>query len=249
MTTGLDNLSKKEYPGRVIVIGLDRYAENIIVVYAITGRSPSSQARKMVSERAQILVTPTDESLIKQGNTNLLIYPAISFSENLAVSNGKQTEDILDFLKSPESESAVGVLESALSKWDYEPDAPNFTPRISGCIRSSQDAALSIIKRDADGNSERNYYKIFLKPGQGKLMATYSGENRDPLPSFSGVPEDVFLQEPTAEDTASAVYEALQPKNRKKDFRVAVACVFGHNLTKRQFTFSIINRHERMSSA
>ena len=133
----------------------------------------------------------------------------------------------------------------SLTKWDYEPDAPAYTPRIGGCVLPSRDAALSIIKRREDGSSQREYFEIPMVPGQARLMATYSGENRDPLPSFSGGPETVFLKERTAENTAEAVYKALKPKSKNKDFRVAVACVFAQDLIKNLYTMAIINRHER----
>lgn len=239
MTKELEPLIEKDYPGRVIIIGADKTGKNVVVLYAITGRSPSSQARKIEFSDHKFLVKPTDESILKTGNVDLLIYPAILLSEGIAVSNGKQTEDIQAAMCG--AGNAVHVLETSLINWDYEPDEPTFTPRVSGCILPSNNAALSIIKREEEGRSQRVYFEIPLIPGQGKMISTYTGDNKDPLPSFSGFPEDVFLKEASAEDMAAAVYEALKPKEPHNDFRVAVACVYGDPKDNKHYTFSIIN--------
>ncbi len=243
MTKGFKKIIEKDYPGRIIIIGAERTGKNFVVLYAITGRSPSSLARKIEFSNQKFLVKPTDESILKTGNVELLIYPAILFSEAIVVSNGKQTEDIQAAARG--AENAVYVLEKSLAKWEYEPDAPTFTPRISGCILPSKNAALSIIKRAGNGRAQREYYEIPLIPGQGKMISTYSGENKDPLPSFTGYPEDVFITEASARDMAAAVYETMKPKGPQSDFRVAVACVYSDPNDNQQSSFSIINRSER----
>lgn len=243
MTKGLEKLIEKDYPGRVIIIGTDKTGKNVVVLYAITGRSPSSQARKIEFSDHKFLVKPTDESILKTGNVDLLIYPAILLSEGISVSNGRQTDDIQAAMRGVGN--AVHVLETSLANWDYEPDEPTFTPRISGCILPSNKAAFSIIKRAEDGRAQHEYFEISLIPGKGKMISTYTGDNKDPLPSFSGFPEDVFLKETSAEDMAAAVYEAMKPKEPHKDFRVAVACVYSDPMVNKPYTFSIINRSER----
>ncbi|MEE9389775.1 MAG: IMP cyclohydrolase, partial [Candidatus Aminicenantaceae bacterium] len=165
-------------------------------------------------------------------------------SRGIAVSNGKQTVDIKACFE--QSQDPKEVLNSSLCHWDYEPDAPTFTPRISGCILPGKKAALSLIKRAPDGSSIKSYYDIPLIPGKGKMIATYEGANIDPLPSFSGEPIDVEIQEKSPEETAKAIYNALEPFERKKDFRVAVACVFSKNPGSDQYDISIINRHEKI---
>lgn len=243
MTKGLEKLIEKDYPGRVIIIGSEKTGRNLVVLYAITGRSPSSQARKIEFSDHKFLVKPTDESILKTGNVDLLIYPAILLSDGISVSNGKQTDDIQAAARG--AENAVHVLETSLANWDYEPDVPTFTPRISGCILPSNNAAFSIIKRAEDGSAQREYFEIPLIPGQGKMISTYTGINKDPLPSFIGSPEDVFLTETSAEDMAAAAYEAMKPKETHYDFRVAVVCVYGDPMDNKRYTFSIINRIER----
>lgn len=240
---GFKNLTSKEYPGRIIILGKDKSGKNLIVLYAITGRSPSSQARKIVYEKGGIWIKPTDEKILKKGNIDLLIYPAVLLSNKIAISNGKQTADIKKALHS--SQNAVETLASSLKDWDYEPDSPTYTPRISGCIFSPKSAALSIIKRAKNGASRRFYYDISLTAGTGKMIMTYSGENKDPVPSFSGDPLDIELMERTPGKTAEAVYEALSSKAGNNDFRVGLACIFIKDLKNKIFDISIINRYER----
>ena len=240
---GLGNLRAMEYPGRVIIIGRDRADRNYVVLYAITGRSPSSQSRKLVVEGNTVWTEPVDEKALKSGKRDLLIYPAICIQRGIAVSNGKQTEDIRDQLMQSVSSSAV--LHSSLMRWSYEPDAPHFTPRISGCILPSHSASLSTITRASDGSSLKRIYDVPLIGGKGKLVATYRGEDRDPLPSFQDEPLDVEIEGNNAEEAALDVYQALAPKKKGKDYRVAVACVFTWNLPEDEFDIHILHRQER----
>jgi IMP cyclohydrolase len=242
MSKNFSNLRDKEYPGRLILIGRDLSDEKSIIVYAITGRSPSSQARRIDVTEDGAWVKPTDEKILEKGNRDLLIYPSILFGQGIAISNGKQTKDIQNHL-SP-GQDPVDILSSALYHWEYEPDAPSYTPRISGCALADGRAALHIIKRAEDGSSSRQNFRVPKLPGKGKMISTYSGENRNPLPSFQGDPEDVRLNYDTAEDTAEAVYLALAPKKQAPDFRVAVVCVFFGKEVSTKFNISVINRSE-----
>jgi len=235
----------KEYPGRLIIIGQEETTEKVSVVYAITGRSVSSQARKMERKENAIWVKPTDKDLLKKGNIDLLIYPSVfCLSQGIAISNGKQTVDIMACLG--QSESAAEILAFALKNWDYEPDEPTFTPRISGCILSNKSAALSLIRKAPDGSSLRNIYEFSVVPGKGKMIMTYEGENRDPLPSFEGEPREVEIRGSTPQELANRVYGSLAPKEGGQDFRVAVVCVFGIDMLSHKFDTHIINRAERM---
>lgn len=240
MSRGFENLSSKDYPGRLIIIGRDRSEKNIIVVYAITGRSSSSQARVIEQEKEALWVKPAEKKLLDKDKLDLLIYPAIFLSQGIAVSNGRQTKDIESFLE--QSMNPVEVLTSSLKRWEYEPDPPIFTPRISGCVISNGTAALSIIKRTAGGSLERNAFEIPLEAGKGKMISTYRGEDKDPLPSFVGEPLDVEFVEKTAETTAKAVHKALKPKAFNRDYRVSVACVFSKIPDSSEYEVSIINR-------
>ncbi len=244
MARFLESLSAKEYPGRAIIIGRDITGENEVVIYAITGRSASSQARKMELKDDAIWVRPVDDEALKEGNIELLVYPAVLLSNGIAVSNGKQTPDIKACLG--QSQDPERVLELALEKWDYEPDEPIFTPRISGCVLPQKKAALSIITRAPDGSSKRNIFEVPLNAGKGKMISTYEGEDKKIPPAFKGEPVDVEIKEKKADDMATAVYDALEPKPGKKDYRVSVVSVFSSDLYSNEYEIYIINKHERM---
>jgi len=243
MASILEVFEKREYLGRIIIIGKDPRDENIVIIYAITGRSPSSQARKILFEKNVALVLPTDSDILKEGNIDLLIYPAIIISNGIAVSNGKHTKDIAKNLQ--EGKNAIDVLKYSLRDWDYEPDEPTYTPRISGCVLSPNEAVLSIIKRAGNGDSEKLFFKFPLIKGKGKMIATYSGENKDPLPSFMGEPVDIELNENTAEKAAESLYNALKPNDKDNDLRVSVACVYANVNNLDEYHTSVINRQER----
>lgn len=237
------SIAALEYPGRLIVIGTAAAGPQV-VLYAITGRSPSSQARKLVHRDGGIWVQPTDEATLKQGNVDLLVYPAVLIGRaGIAVSNGKQTADVRDRLKP--GVDPIAALSEALAGWDFEPDAPIFTPRISGCLTESG-AALSVLRRGPSGETLRNFFEAGLaRAGEGRLVSTYEGPNADPLPVFCGEPRFVDIPGTTPAEAAEAVYESLGPVAGARDFRVAVACVFVPRGDTAQAGVHIINRHER----
>ncbi|HPW18161.1 MAG TPA: IMP cyclohydrolase [Candidatus Aminicenantes bacterium] len=236
------DMAALEYPGRVIVIGAAP-SGRAAVVYAITGRSPSSQARKLVHRDGGVWVEPTDEAALKTGNVDLLVYPALLFSPGgVAVSNGKQTADVRDWLRP--GLGPVPILSAALAGWDFEPDAPIFTPRISGCLAASG-AALGVVRRGPSGETLRSFFEVRLRAGEGRLVSTYEGPNADPLPVFRGEPRFVDLVGSTAAETAAACYGALGPAAEGRDFRVAVAVVFLDPAAPDRSEVRVINRHER----
>ncbi len=236
-------LPRLEYPGRLIVIGVPREGAKAVVVYAITGRSPSSQARKLVRRDGGVWVQPTDEETLRTGNVDLLVYPAVLFTAaGIAVSNGKQTADIRDRLE--KVTDPVAALSGAMAGWDFEPDGPIYTPRISGCLIGPE-AALSVVRRGPAGESLRNYYQVTPRAGEGRLVSTYEGPNADPLPVFGGEPRFVGAPGATAAETAETFYRELAPGPEGRDFRVAVACVFADPRSPETADVRIINRHER----
>ncbi len=238
MSINQTNIGSMVYPGRVIIIGKNPEGRDV-VMYAITGRSPSSQARKLEISNAdkQIFVKPTDEETLKKGNPDLLVYPAIICGNAVAVSNGKQTENV--FKGMDKGLNAIEILSKSLSCWEYEPDEPNYTPRISGCVANV--SALSILKRAADGSVMRHFFEIPMIAGRGKLIATYTGVNQNPLPSFEGEPVDVEIPWLTADEAVGAFYELLGPEKSEPDFRVSAAVVFG--TTENNLTMSVKNRN------
>jgi len=224
MRSLFDTLQSMPYPGRTIIAGAGPGGQRG-VLYAITGRSPSSQARRLVidEQEKKIFVRPTDEDTLKTGNPDLLVYAAIMCAKGcIAVSNGKQTGDVF---KALQGESSVSrVLQTGLADWEYEPDEPNWTPRISGCI--AENAALSVLKRAENGEVIRNTFEFPLISGQGRMVSTYTGVNVNPLPSFAGEPLEVALPFDNSREAAEALYEALAPAAGADDFRVVAAAAF-----------------------
>lgn len=236
-------LTTLEYPGRLIALGTAPAGDKAVIIYAITGRSPASQARKLVVRDGGVWVQPTDEDVLKKGNVDLLVYPAVLFHKRgIAVSNGRQTADIRDGLA--KEEDPVSVLAAALGGWDFEPDSPIFTPRISGCVMAGA-MGLGLVRRGPGGETLRSYFEVPLRPGKAGLISTYQGPNRDPLPCFEGEPRDMVLEGTAPRDTAKNVYDALRPRTPEKDFRVAVACISASLTDPAVHELHIINRHER----
>jgi IMP cyclohydrolase len=239
-----DNLGRMIYPGRLLALGRDRSDEYAVILYAITGRSPSSQARLLVREADAVWTKPTDPETLKKGNPELLVYPAIIFGGGISVSNGRQTTAI-DPAAFP---GAVSALDNGLRNWTFEPDAPIYTPRISGCVCPSGSAALSLIKRGPNGEPQKSFYELMARPGRGAFVSTYAGDNREPLAGFSGEPLEIGFEENGPEAVAEAAYDALRPAGRAEDFRVAVACVFARRSNLADYRLAVINRHERTRS-
>jgi IMP cyclohydrolase len=244
MPESISLLSTKEYPGRIIIVGKPKKNGDICVVYAITARSASSQARRLELEKDTIWVKPTSKDLLKKGNLDLLIYPCIfCLAQGIAVGNGRQNVDVMACLG--QGGGASGILSFALQRWNFEPDAPAYTPRISGCVLPGGSSALSLIKRSPDATTLRNVYEFRLTPGRGMMIMTYRGENMDPLPAYKGEPIQVELEGISSKQVADSVYRALAPEKGGKDLRVSVACVFAKEKDMSRFDTHIINRVER----
>jgi IMP cyclohydrolase len=253
----LEALERINYPGRIIIIGRDGTGEHDVVAYGVTGRSPSSQARRLVHDGDGTVRTEvTDPEVLREGNEQLLIYRCMRpLPGGLAVSNGAQTdlvwETARDLLANTPPPPAAEILRHALDRTCeidgidlnvYEPDPPAFTPRISGLVTG--DAALAIIRRADDGSTRKDIYGVPLTPGRGRLLATYAGNRTDPLPAFEGPPVAVGLTGETPQETAELVYQALEPWLYYEDLRVGVAVLFRQVRTGR-IDAAIINRVER----
>jgi len=242
MKTGFEFLAAMEYPGRLIVLGLTRSGRPA-VLYAVTGRSPSSQARRLVREGSGIWTKPTNEPVLQTGNPDLLVYPAVLVRPGaIAVSNGRQTEAIRG--PAAPGESAGEFLARVLAGWEFEPDPPIFTPRISGCWLDRSEAALHIVRRAEDGAARRFVFELPLERGTGRLIATYAGPNRSPLPVWDGPPAEVELRADAAADLVQALYAALAPARGFADFRVAASAVVADERGEAA-DFAIVNRRER----
>ncbi len=183
-------LSKLEYPGRGIILGKSDDGKNVVFAYFIMGRSVNSRNRIFDVHGDDIRTKAFDESRLS--DPSLIIYsPVRVFGDNVIVTNGDQTDTVYEYLKSGKS------FEDALYTRTFEPDAPNFTPRISGLIelKDRLKLKLSILKSDeGDENQTLRFFYDYdnVKAGEGFLIHTYK-ENTDPLKSFEGEPKKIQI--------------------------------------------------------
>jgi len=206
--TVTERLAGNSYPGRGIIIGTTP-DEKMVVAYFIMGRSENSRNRVFEQREDGLYTKAYDES--KVADPSLIIYRAVGEHEgNIVVTNGDQTDTILSALK------VGGSFEGALRTREFEPDAPSFTPRISGMVCYDFDVTykLSILKSaDAEGTDcVRYFYEYPATPGVGHFIHTYVGDG-SPLPSFQGEPERVVIPEDT-EAFADELWASLDENNK-----------------------------------
>ena len=197
------------YPGRGIVLGRSPDGEKAVIAYFIMGRSENSRNRVFVETPDGIRTQAFDPS--KMADPSLIIYaPVRVFGSATVVTNGDQTDTIREGLAAGQS------FAEALRRRTFEPDKPNYTPRISGLVQQNGDYTLSILK-SADGNpaSCRRYFFDYEAPlaGQGHFLHTYM-EDGNPLPSFQGEPEQVDIVSDTAADFAELLWASLNEDNK-----------------------------------
>ena len=198
------------YVGRGIVIGKSADGTKACTAYFIMGRSANSRNR-IFTERGGVLYTePFDASKVE--DPSLIIYAAVRNYENkIIVTNGDQTDTINDALKSG------GSFKSALETREFEPDAPNFTPRISGMLTfENKDFTyeMSILKSADAAGSACNRYTFSYSPlaGLGHFIHTYVCDG-NPIPTFQGEPERVAIPNDIDEFTQS-LWNALDADNK-----------------------------------
>lgn len=204
-----DYLAAKEYPGRGIILGKSE-DNRAVFAYFIMGRSTNSRNRVFEVSNDGIMTKAFDESLLS--DPSLIIYsPVRVLGNKIIVTNGDQTDTIYEYLKDKKT------FEDALYTRTFEPDAPNFTPRISGLIdiESGLKLKLSILKSDEGDESQslRFFYNYDNpKPGEGFLIHTYK-ENSDPLKSFEGEPIKVSLKG-SIDEFANSLWNSLNTDNK-----------------------------------
>ncbi len=230
----LDLLKENTYPGRGIAIGKTADGENAVAVYFIMGRSENSRNRIFKVNGEDITIYPFDES--KVSDPSLIIYsPVRKFENKLIVTNGDQTDTVYNHLADGES------FEAALDTREFEPDAPNFTPRISGMLTFENNDftyKMNILKSaDAEGTACSRY--TFTYPaiaGVGHFIHTYNCDG-NPLPTFTGEPERISLPN-DIDDLTKKVWEALDDNNKISMF------VRFTNLKTGKTDTRIVNKHE-----
>lgn len=184
-------LSGNAYPGRGIVIGRSADGKYAVTAYFIMGRSVNSRNRIFVEDGAGIRTQAFDES--KLSDPSLIIYaPVRVLGNKTIVTNGDQTDTIYERMDKQQT------FEQALRTREFEPDAPNYTPRISGILHIESgkfNYAMSILKSNngsPDSCSRYTFAYENAKAGEGRFIHTYMGDG-DPLPSFEGEPKLVDI--------------------------------------------------------
>ena len=214
------------YPGRGIVLGLVPSGKTAVIAYFIMGRSANSRNRIFDPIKGGIRTVAADPAKLE--DPSLIIYnPVLTLDNCHIVTNGDQTNTIYDFMKDGKS------FEDALRTRTFEPDGPNWTPRISGLVELEDGKCsykLSILK-SADGNGEscRRYFFEYPIPvaGEGHFIHTYKCDG-NPIPSFEGEPEKVALPE-EAEELATRLWESLNEDNKVSLFVRAIDLATGEN--------------------
>ena len=198
------------YPGRGILLGRSEDGRKAVVAYFIMGRSENSRNRVFEKTEDGIRTRAFDES--KMTDPSLIIYHPVRLLPNdlLVVTNGDQTDTIRQYLQEGRT------FAEALRSREFEPDVPNYTPRISGLLSPDGSFQLSILK-SADGNPGcccRYFYTYdHPLPGEGRFIHTYQGDG-SPLPSFEGEPVRVALDAPDPESLADQLWDALNGDNK-----------------------------------
>ena len=180
-------LNTNTYPGRGIVLGKSKDGKKAVIAYFIMGRSANSRNRIFEeNDRGGIRTKAFDES--KMEDPSLIIYnPVLKIDGKTIVTNGDQTDTIYDHMKEG------FCYHHALVTREFEPDAPNYTPRISGIVKPNGDYNLSILKSNL-GMPEcvRYFFEYPAHPGMGHFIHTYEHDG-DPIPSFEGEPTPVEI--------------------------------------------------------
>ena len=204
-------LQGNAYPGRGIIIGKTPDGTKAVTAYFIMGRSENSRNRVFVTEGEGIRTQAYDPS--KLTDPSLIIYaPVRVLGDKTIVTNGDQTDTAYEGL-------AKGLtFEQALRCREFEPDGPNYTPRISGVLKVANGEyhyAMSILKSNNGNPKASNRYTFTYEnpvAGEGHFIHTYKCDG-NPIPSFYGEPEEIELPN-TAEELAELVWSNLNEDNK-----------------------------------
>ena len=200
-------LRSNTYPGRGIVLGLTADGTHSVAAYFIMGRSQNSRNRVFVEEPDGIRTQAFDPAKLE--DPSLIIYhPVRQVGRGLIVTNGDQTDTIRAFLEK-------GLpMEQALRTREFEPDGPNWTPRISGLLSPDGSYKMSILKAADEKGSAclRQTFEYPGQPGVGHFLHTYVCDG-DPIPTFQGEPERVAI-EGGLDAFTDLTWESLDPQNK-----------------------------------
>lgn len=203
-------IEDNSYVGRGIVIGRTKTQGKAAIAYFIMGRSDNSRNRVFTLKNDEVFTEPFDESKVE--DPTLIIYAAIrQFENKLIVTNGDQTDTIYKYLETGKS------FEDALATRSFEPDEPNYTPRISGLVELGEEDftyKMSILKSmGKDGlRTGRYYFNYESEPGLGHFIHTYECDG-NPLPTFRGEPERVEIPD-DIDDFTNHLWKNLDEDNK-----------------------------------
>ncbi len=204
-----DELRANPYPGRGIVLGRSADGKYAVIAYFIMGRSENSRNRIFAPTEDGIRTQAYDPS--KMEDPSLIIYHPVRFYEGKTiVTNGDQTDTIRDFFAQGK------CYRHALMTREFEPDAPNYTPRISGVVLPDGSYKLSILKSfQGDPSCCCRCFFEYDHPvaGYGHFIHTYMGDG-SPLPSFEGEPELVALDSAAPAEFAGQLWDSLNEENK-----------------------------------
>ncbi len=203
-------LRERPYPGRGVLLGAapKNGRLNAVVAYFIMGRSENSRNRVFEATEDGIRTRARDER--KMTDPSLVIYhPVRLYGSDTIVTNGDQTDTIRDFLRDGKT------FTDALRTREFEPDQPNYTPRISGIVHRRGNYELSILKRMDDADVCQRFFYEYSDPcyQTGHFISTYEGFG-DPTPSFAGEPIRTKIPYESAEELADALWDSLDEDNR-----------------------------------
>lgn len=204
-------LKSNEYPGRGIVIGKSDDGKNAVAAYFIMGRSENSRNRVFVAQGLGMRTKAFDESKLTDPSL-IIYYPVRVLGNKTIVTNGDQTDTVYDLM------NRQFTFEQALRTREFEPDAPNYTPRISGIIKCDNgdfNYALSILKSaNGDPSQCRRFCFSYTNaiPGVGHFIHTYKGDG-NPLPSYEGEPTEIAISG-DIDTFANTLWTSLNPDNK-----------------------------------
>ena len=206
-----EDLSSNSYPGRGIVIGKSPNGKYAVTAYFIMGRSENSRNRVFVEDGEGIRTQAFDESKVE--DPSLIIYAPVRVrGTDTIVTNGDQTDTVYELMEKGQT------FEQALRTREFEPDAPNYTPRISGIMRVDKgeyEYALSILKShngNPSGCDRFTYHYQNPTAGEGYFIHTYMGDG-NPLPSYEGDPTWVSVSDDIQEFT-DMIWDSLNEDNK-----------------------------------
>lgn len=228
-------LKENSYPGRGIIIGKSQSGKYAVTAYFVMGRSENSRNRIFVEEGEGIRTEAFEPD--KLSDPSLIIYaPVRVLGNKTIVTNGDQTDTIYELMDKQQT------FEQALRTREFEPDAPNYTPRISGILHIEEgkyNYAMSILKSNNGNPSQCNRYTFsYTNPvnGEGHFIHTYMGDG-NPLPSFEGEPELVAIPD-DREAFTNMLWSSLNEENKVSLFVRYIDIVTG------KYQSTIVNKNK-----